>query len=104
MSNLRTETVLNVRHWTDGLFSFRTTRDAGFRFLNGQFTMIGLMVDGRPLLRAYSMASSHYEERLATTQGASRRRSRAASSPPTSASRRWIPPATASCCAAALPC
>lgn len=64
MSNLRTETVLSVRHWTDGLFSFRTTRDAGFRFLNGQFTMIGLMVDGRPLLRAYSMASSHYEEEL----------------------------------------
>ncbi len=64
MSSFRTETVLNVRHWTDGLFSFRTTRDPGFRFLNGQFTMIGLTVDGRPLLRAYSMASSQYEEEL----------------------------------------
>ena len=64
MSNFRTETVLSVRHWTDGLFSFQTTRDPGFRFLNGQFTMIGLTVDGRPLLRAYSMASSQYEETL----------------------------------------
>lgn len=64
MSNLNTETVLDVHHWTDNLFSFRTTRDPGFRFLNGQFTMIGLEVEGRPLLRAYSMASSNYEEQL----------------------------------------
>lgn len=64
MSNLNTETVLDVHHWTDNLFSFKTTRDPGFRFLNGQFTMIGLEVEGRPLLRAYSMASSNYEERL----------------------------------------
>lgn len=64
MSNLNTETVLDVHHWTDNLFSFVTTRDPGFRFINGQFTMIGLEVEGRPLLRAYSMASSNYEERL----------------------------------------
>ncbi|MDB5596411.1 MAG: ferredoxin--NADP(+) reductase [Hyphomicrobiales bacterium] len=64
MSAFRTETVLKVRHWTDGLFSFQTTRDPGFRFQNGQFTMIGLTVDGRPLMRAYSMASSQYEECL----------------------------------------
>ena len=50
--------VLAVHHWTDRLFSFRTTRDPGFRFHSGQFAMIGLEVDGRPLLRAYSMASS----------------------------------------------
>ena len=52
-----TETVLDVRHWTDDYFSFTTTRDDGFRFDNGQFVMIGLQVeqpDGsrRPLLRA----------------------------------------------------
>ena len=64
MSNLYTETVLGVRHWTDTLFSFRTTRDPAFRFLSGQFTMIGLQVDGKPLLRAYSMASAHYDEEL----------------------------------------
>ena len=64
MSNLNTETVLDVRHWTDSLFSFRTTRDPAFRFLSGQFTMIGLPVDGKPLLRAYSMASAHYEDSL----------------------------------------
>ena len=64
MSNLQTETVLDVKHWTDTLFSFRTTRDPGFRFLNGQFTMIGLPVNGKPLLRAYSMASANYEEQL----------------------------------------
>ncbi|BBE73854.1 ferredoxin--NADP reductase [Oharaeibacter diazotrophicus] len=56
--------VLAVRHWTDRLFSFRTTRDRGFRFENGQFVMIGLEVDGRPLVRAYSIASANYEDEL----------------------------------------
>jgi len=64
MSNLNQERVLKVRHWTDTLFSFVTTRDPAFRFQNGQFTMIGLELDGRPLLRAYSMASANYEETL----------------------------------------
>ncbi len=64
MSTIQAETVLSVRHWTPTLFSFRTTRDPGFRFLNGQFTMVGLEVDGRPLLRAYSMASANYETEL----------------------------------------
>ncbi len=59
-----TETVLDVRHWTDDYFSFTTTRDDGFRFENGQFVMIGLEVDGRPLLRAYSIASANWEEQL----------------------------------------
>jgi ferredoxin--NADP+ reductase len=64
MSNLNVERVLKVRHWTDTLFSFVTTRDPAFRFQNGQFTMIGLELDGRPLLRAYSLASANYEETL----------------------------------------
>ncbi|TDK21532.1 ferredoxin--NADP reductase [Luteimonas aestuarii] len=59
-----TETVLDVRHWTDAYFSFTTTRDDGFRFDNGQFVMIGLPVDGKPLLRAYSIASANWEEQL----------------------------------------
>ncbi|TCZ88994.1 ferredoxin--NADP reductase [Lysobacter sp. N42] len=59
-----TETVLDVRHWTDAYFSFTTTRDDGFRFDNGQFVMIGLEVDGRPLMRAYSIASANWEEQL----------------------------------------
>jgi ferredoxin--NADP+ reductase len=59
-----TETVLDVRHWTDAYFSFTTTRDDGFRFDNGQFVMIGLEVGGRPLLRAYSIASANWEEQL----------------------------------------
>ncbi|PJJ99005.1 ferredoxin--NADP(+) reductase [Lysobacteraceae bacterium NML91-0213] len=59
-----TETVLDVRHWTDDYFSFTTTRDDGFRFDNGQFVMIGLLVDGKPLLRAYSIASANWEEQL----------------------------------------
>ena len=58
------EKVLSVRHWTDTLFSFTATRDSGFRFQNGQFAMIGLEVEGRPLLRAYSMASANHEEEL----------------------------------------
>ncbi len=64
MSNFNQETVLSVHHWTDTLFSFTTTRDPGFRFQSGQFAMIGLEVEGRPLLRAYSMASAHYDENL----------------------------------------
>jgi ferredoxin--NADP+ reductase len=63
-SNLHQETVLEVRHWNDSLFSFKTTRDAGFRFKNGHFVMIGLEVEGKPLLRAYSVASANYEEHL----------------------------------------
>ncbi len=59
-----TETVLDVRHWTDDYFSFTTTRDDGFRFDNGQFVMIGLMVEGKPLMRAYSIASANWEEQL----------------------------------------
>lgn len=64
-----TETVLDVRHWTDDYFSFTTTRDDGFRFDNGQFVMLGLHTpqgDGtqRPLLRAYSIASANWEEQL----------------------------------------
>ncbi|RNF85287.1 ferredoxin--NADP reductase [Montanilutibacter psychrotolerans] len=64
-----TETVLDVRHWTDDYFSFTTTRDDGFRFENGQFVMIGLEVeqpDGsrKPLMRAYSIASANWEEQL----------------------------------------
>jgi ferredoxin--NADP+ reductase len=64
MSAFNKEQVLSVRHWTDSLFSFTTTRDPGFRFQNGQFTMMGLEVNGRPLLRAYSMASANHEESL----------------------------------------
>lgn len=56
--------VLSVRHWTERLFSFTTTREAAFRFTSGQFVMLGLMVDGRPLMRAYSIASSPYAAEL----------------------------------------
>jgi ferredoxin--NADP+ reductase len=56
--------VLEVHHWTDSLFTLKLTRDPGFRFENGEFAMIGLMVDGRPLMRAYSMVSANYEEHL----------------------------------------
>jgi ferredoxin--NADP+ reductase len=58
------ETVTWVHHWTDRLFSFRCTRDAHFRFIAGQFAMIGLMVEGKPLLRAYSMVSAPWDEEL----------------------------------------
>lgn len=64
MSNLNSETVLSVHHWTDTLFSFTTTRDPAFRFENGQFTMIGLEVEGKPLMRAYSLASANHEDKL----------------------------------------
>ncbi len=64
MSAYKEETVLTVKHWNEDLFSFTTTRDPSFRFKNGQFAMIGLEVDGRPLVRAYSMASANYDDYL----------------------------------------
>ncbi|MDP3175527.1 MAG: ferredoxin--NADP reductase [Phenylobacterium sp.] len=60
-----TERVTWVQHWTDSLFSFRTTRDASLRFESGQFVMVGLMTEeGRPLVRAYSIASPSWAEYL----------------------------------------
>ena len=64
MSAFLEERVLSVHHWTDRLFSFTTTRDQALRFSNGHFTMIGLRLNGKPLLRAYSIASPNYEEHL----------------------------------------
>ncbi|MDR2874938.1 MAG: ferredoxin--NADP reductase [Methylobacillus sp.] len=64
MSWYDTQKVLSVHHWNDTLFSFTTTRDPGLRFENGQFVMIGLQVDGKPIMRAYSIASPNYAEHL----------------------------------------
>lgn len=64
MSAFNTQKVLSVTHWNDSLFSFTTTRDDSFRFENGQFVMIGLHLNDKPLLRAYSIASPNYAEHL----------------------------------------
>lgn len=64
MSAFNEERVLSVHHWTDRLFTFTTTRNQGLRFSNGHFTMVGLPVDGKPLVRAYSVVSANYEEHL----------------------------------------
>jgi ferredoxin--NADP+ reductase len=64
MSQLNEERVLGVHHWNARVFSFTTTRDPGLRFRSGHFLMMGLEVEGRPLLRAYSLASAHYEDHL----------------------------------------
>jgi ferredoxin--NADP+ reductase len=58
------ETVTAVQHYTDRLFRFRMTRPADFRFRSGEFAMIGLMVDGKPVYRAYSVASPAWDEEL----------------------------------------
>ena len=59
------QTVTQVRHWTDRLFSFRVTRPQSLRFRSGEFVMIGLVGDnGKPLLRAYSIASPAWDEEL----------------------------------------
>jgi ferredoxin--NADP+ reductase len=58
------ERVLGVHHWNETLFSFTTTRDPALRFENGHFVMVGLTVEGKPLVRAYSIASCNYEEHL----------------------------------------
>jgi ferredoxin--NADP+ reductase len=64
MSAFNEERVLSVHHWTDRLFTFTTTRDKALRFSNGHFTMIGLRVNDKPLLRAYSIVSPNHEEHL----------------------------------------
>jgi len=64
MTGLNQERVLGVHHWSDTLFSFTTTRDGGLRFRSGHFVMVGLEVEGRPLLRAFSVASAPYDEHL----------------------------------------
>ncbi len=59
------QTVTEVRHWTDTLFSFRCTRSRSLRFRSGEFVMIGLLDDkGKPLLRAYSIASPSWDDEL----------------------------------------
>tara|TARA_R110000823_G_scaffold27609_19_gene80540 strand:+ start:7418 stop:8191 length:774 start_codon:yes stop_codon:yes gene_type:complete len=64
MAQILREEVTAVHHWTDRLFSFRTTRSPSFRFRSGHFTMIGLEQAGKPLMRAYSMASANYDDEL----------------------------------------
>ena len=64
MAIIGQERVLSVYHWNESVFSFATTRDPGLRFENGHFVMLGLEVDGKPLMRAYSIASANHEERL----------------------------------------
>lgn len=64
MAAFNVERITHVHHWNDTLFSFKTTRDQALRFKNGQFVMIGLEVEGKPLMRAYSIASANYEEEL----------------------------------------
>ncbi len=64
MATILREEVTAVHHWTDRLFSFKTTRNQGFRFKNGHFTMMGIEHAGKPLMRAYSLASANYEDEL----------------------------------------
>src|SRR5687768_2194348 len=64
MATIGTERVLTVHHWNSTLFSFTTTRDPGFRFENGHFVMMGLPIEGKPLLRAYSIASANHDDYL----------------------------------------
>src|SRR3954465_4721120 len=64
MSAVSQQRVVEVHHWNDTLFSFKTTRDASLRFRNGHFVMLGLEVEGRPLLRAFSVANANYDEHL----------------------------------------
>ena len=64
MSKFIQETVTHVHHWNETLFSFRTSRQQSLRYENGHFIMIGLEVEGKPLMRAYSVASANYQPEL----------------------------------------
>ncbi len=64
MASVSTQSVTDVRHWNDSLFSFKTTRDRSLKFENGHFLMLGMQVAGKPLMRAYSIASPNYDDEL----------------------------------------
>jgi len=64
MAAVSKQNVTSVRHWNESLFSFTTTRDRTLRFENGHFVMVGMEVEGQPLMRAYSIASANYDEEL----------------------------------------
>jgi len=64
MATIGTERVLTVHHWNETVFSFTTTRDQALRFENGHFIMLGLRIDEKPVMRAYSIASANHEEHL----------------------------------------
>ncbi len=64
MAKISRQSVTGVHHWNESLFSFTTTRDRGLKFENGHFVMLGLEIEGKPLMRAYSIASANYEEEL----------------------------------------
>ena len=64
MAAVGRERVLSVKHWSDSVFSFATTRGDGLRFENGHFVMVGMLIDDKPLMRAYSIASANHEEFL----------------------------------------
>jgi len=64
MAEIQKERVIEVHHWSDTLFTIKTTRDRSLRFRNGEFAMMGIEVEGKPLMRAYSMASANYEDHL----------------------------------------
>ncbi|WOI52267.1 ferredoxin--NADP reductase [Parvularcula sp. LCG005] len=64
MSAFTTEKVISVDHYTDRLFRFRTTRPQSLRFRSGEFVMIGLAGEAKPILRAYSIASPSWDEEL----------------------------------------
>ena len=64
MTEIHKETVIDVHHWSDTLFTIKSTRNRSLRFRNGEFAMMGIEVEGKPLMRAYSMASANYEDHL----------------------------------------
>src|SRR5580693_1384395 len=64
MAAIASERVLSVRHWNETVFSFTTSRDPTLRFQNGHFGMLVLMIEGKPLMRAYSIASANHEDFL----------------------------------------
>ena len=64
MPNFSREKVLSVKHWNESLFTFQTTRHDGLRFRNAEFVMVGLEIDNKPLMRAYSIASPNYADVL----------------------------------------
>ncbi|MCH7881918.1 MAG: ferredoxin--NADP reductase [Proteobacteria bacterium] len=64
MTEIHREKVIDVHHWSDTLFTIKATRNRSLRFRNGEFAMMGIEIKGKPLMRAYSMASSTYEDHL----------------------------------------
>src|SRR5450830_58898 len=58
------ESLISVRRWTDKLITFKITRPSAYHFVPGEFSRLGLQIDGAMVWRAFSITSGQQEREL----------------------------------------